>query len=316
MRRAYNGALMTDPHALRRAQWQIHLCVLLWGFTAILGKLISLPALALVVWRMGLVSLVLAGWPQAWRGLRALPRRRLVSYALIGCLVALHWFTFYAAIKLSNASVAVACMALGAIFTALLEPLITRAPHRRHELLLGLLAIPGVWLLVGGVPLEMRAGIAVGTLSAALAATFTALNKRYVNEAPAESVTLFEMTIGGIFLILLGSLTFGAEQTLVIPSSADLLWLIVLAIACTAIPFVLSLHALRHLSAFSAQLAINLEPVYAIILAALWLGEYQQLSTQFYLGAAAILLVVFLQPRMAPQTSSRIDPSRIDPSRK
>lgn len=298
---AYPGGATTDPQAARRAHWQIHLCVLLWGFTAILGKLISLPALALVVWRMLLVSLLLSLWPRAWRGLRHLPRRRLASYALIGCLVALHWLTFYAAIKLANASVAVACMALGAVFTALLEPLITRSTPRRHELLLGVLAIPGVWLLVGGVPLEMRWGIAVGVLSAALAASFTILNKRFVHDATAESVTLFEMTVGGLFLILLGSLLFGVDEALVKPTLPDFLWLLVLAIACTAIPFVLSLRALRHLSAFSTQIAINLEPVYAIILAALWLGEYQQLGWQFYLGAAAILAVVFIQPRIDPE---------------
>lgn len=291
---------MSDPQTLRRAHWQIHLCVLLWGFTAILGKLITLPALALVVWRMGLVTLVLALLPRVWRGLSGLPRRQLGTYALIGGLVALHWFTFYAAIKLSNASVAVACVALGAVFTAVLEPVITRTAHRRHELLLGVLAVPGVWLLVGGVPLEMRLGIAVGVLSAALAATFTVLNKHYAQGAAAESVTFFEMAFGGIFLIVLGSLVFGHEQTLIWPDTHDFLWLLLLAVACTAIPFVLWLQALKHLSAFSTQLALNLEPVYAIILAALWLGEHQQLTWQFYLGAMAILAIVFLQPRMDP----------------
>ncbi len=291
---------MTDSQALRRAHWQIHLCVLLWGFTAILGKLISLPALALVVWRMVLVSLVLSLLPRAWRGLKTLSRRRLTRYAFIGCLVALHWFTFYAAIKLANASVAVACMALGAIFTAFLEPILTRSPHRKHELLLGVLAVPGVWLLVGGVPIDMRLGIAVGTLSAALAATFTVLNKRYVHETSSESVALFEMAVGGVFLILLGSVFFGVDATLVQPSWPDFFWLMILAVACTAIPFVLSLQALRHLSAFSTQIAINLEPVYAIALAALWLGEHQQLSWQFYVGALAILAVVFTQPRIDP----------------
>lgn len=291
---------MTDSDALRRAHWQIHLCVLLWGFTAILGKLITLPALALVVWRMALVTLALAMLPRAWRGLRSLPRRQLAIYALIGCLVALHWFTFYAAIKLANASVAVACVALGAIFTALFEPLITRTAHRKQELLLGVLAVPGVWLLVGGVPLEMRLGIAVGVLSAALAAIFTILNKRYARDTSAESITLFEMAVGGIFLILLGSAVFGTEATLIRPQLGDFLWLIVLAIACTAIPFILWLQALKHLSAFTTQIALNLEPVYAILLAALWLGEHQQLDLSFYLGAIAILAVVFIQPRIDP----------------
>jgi drug/metabolite transporter (DMT)-like permease len=108
------------------------------------------------------------------------------------------------------------------------------------------------------------------------------------------------MAVGGVFLILLGSVFFGVDATLVQPSWPDFFWLMVLAVACTAIPFVLSLQALRHLSAFSTQIAINLEPVYAIALAALWLGEHQQLSWQFYQGALAILAVVFAQPRIDP----------------
>ncbi len=113
-----------------RAQWQIHLCVLLWGFTAILGKLISLAALPLVWWRMALVAAMLALAPRVWRSLRALDARRIAAIAGVGVVVALHWLTFYASIKLSNASVAATCMALGSVFTALIEPF---AAHRRSR---------------------------------------------------------------------------------------------------------------------------------------------------------------------------------------
>lgn len=289
---------MPNSAAQRRAFWQIHFCVLLWGFTAILGKLITLPAQALVVWRMALVALFLAVLPKVWRGVRALPARLLAIYAGIGTIVALHWLTFYAAIKLSNASVAVSCLALGSIFTAVVEPVLTGRKHEISELILGIMVVPGVVLLVGGVPAGMHLGIAIGILSSFLTAVFATLNKRYVHEAEPESVTLIEMGVGGLFMLLAGIAYFGIEATLIWPDLRDFTLLLVLALACTLLPFILSLHALRHISAFATQLALNMEPVYAIVIAALWLKEYRELTPQFYLGVAIILTAVFVQPAL------------------
>ena len=286
------------PHsaAERKAFWQIHFCVLLWGFTAILGKLITLPAQVLVVWRMLLVSVLLAVLPRVWRGMRRLPPRLIAIYAGIGVIVALHWLTFYGAIKLANASVAVSCLALGSIFTAIIEPMLTGKPHARSEILLGLMVIPGVYLLIGGVPLSMHLGIAVGILSSLLTAVFATLNKRYVHEADPESVTFIEMSVGALALAGASALYFGVDATFIRPDLYNFSLLLVLAILCTLLPFILSLHALRHISAFSTQLALNLEPVYAIVIAALWLKEYQELTPQFYVGVAVILSAVFVQP--------------------
>jgi len=286
------------PHsaAERKAFWQIHFCVLLWGFTAILGKLITLPAQSLVVWRMLLVSVFLAVLPRVWQGLRVLPPRLIAIYAGIGVIVALHWLTFYGAIKLANASVAVSCLALGSIFTAIIEPMLTGKPHARSEILLGLMVIPGVYLLIGGVPLSMHLGIAVGILSSLLTAVFATLNKRYVHEADPESVTFIEMSVGALALAGASALYFGVDATFIRPDLYNFSLLLVLAILCTLLPFILSLHALRHISAFSTQLALNLEPVYAIVIAALWLKEYQELTPQFYVGVAVILSAVFVQP--------------------
>ncbi|WP_395771509.1 EamA family transporter [Arenimonas sp.] len=286
------------PHsaAERKAFWQIHFCVLLWGFTAILGKLITLPAQALVVWRMLLVSVFLAVLPRVWRGLRVLPPRLIAIYAGIGVIVALHWLTFYGAIKLANASVAVSCLALGSIFTAIIEPMLTGKPHARSEILLGLMVIPGVYLLIGGVPLSMHLGIAVGILSSLLTAVVATLNKRYVHEADPESVTFIEMSVGALALASASALYFGVDATFIRPDLYNFSLLLVLAVLCTLLPFILSLHALRHISAFSTQLALNLEPVYAIVIAALWLREYQELTPQFYAGVAVILSAVFVQP--------------------
>lgn len=290
---------MTLTTEARRAHLRLHGCVLLWGFTAILGKLITLSATALVAWRMLLVTAMLTMIPHAWRGLRELTSRQRWIFGGIGCVIALHWLAFYGAIKLANASVAVACLALGAIFAAILEPWITRRPHDRSELLLGVLAIPGVLLLVGGVPLEMRLGIVVGIIAALLSALFGSLNKRLVTVGEPATVTLIEMGIGTAFVLLAALLTVGPAETLPLPSLPDFLWLLLLAGLCTVLPFLWWLRALHHVSAFGTQLALNLEPVYAIVIAALVFHEYAELTPRFYLGVAIILATVFLQPRLA-----------------
>jgi drug/metabolite transporter (DMT)-like permease len=245
---------------------------------------------------MALVALFLAILPKVWRGVRALPPRLLAIYAGIGSIVALHWLTFYAAIKLSNASVAVSCLALGSIFTAIVEPMLTGRKHEISELILGIMVVPGVVLLVGGVPSGMHLGIAIGIISSFLTAVFATLNKRYVHDAEPESVTFIEMSVGGLFMMLAGIAYFGVDGTLMWPDLRDFTLLLILALACTLLPFILSLHALRHISAFATQLALNMEPVYAILLAALWLKEYRELTPQFYLGFLIILMAVFVQP--------------------
>lgn len=284
--------------ATRTAHWQIHACVFLWGFTAILGKLITLPALALVFWRMLLVSASLLLLPRVWRGMRALPPALLKAYAGIGALVALHWLSFYGSIKLANASVAVTCIALAPVFLALVEPRIAGRRLDRGELLLGLAVVPGVAMVVGGVPAGMHAGIVVGIVSALLVACFGAWNKRLVDRADPLTMTCVELGAGAL---LLGAAAVGlgawqGEAPLPLPGRRDAALLLVLAFACTLLPFALSLIALRRLSAFQAQLAVNLEPVYAIALAILLLDEQRELTPTFYGGVAIVLVAVFARP--------------------
>jgi len=277
----------------RKALLQIHLCVVIWGFTAILGKLISLPAFALVWWRMFLVVVALVFIPAFWRGLQRMSLRTVGIFAGIGVVVALHWVSFYGAIKLANASVAAACMGVAPLMMAVVEPWITRKRFDPRELLIGVAAVPGVLLVVGGTPQGMRLGIAAGVLSALLVSVFGSLNKRYVELGEPMAVTGLELAAGTAFLTLLAVL-FGGEAThLPIPGAHDAWLLLVLALACTLFPFALSLIALRNLSAFSAQLAVSLEPVYAVFLAILLLGEQRELGLQFYVGLAVILGSVF-----------------------
>src|SRR5690349_11166240 len=192
--------------AIAKARLQIHFCVVLWGFTAILGKLITLPASALVWWRMLLVTLALLATPRVWRGLRAMSARLRWAYAGIGVLVSLHWLTFYGSIKLSNASVGATCIALATVMTALVEPWLAGSRLSKREVVLGLAVLPGVAMVVGGVPHGMRAGIAVGALSALLVALFGSLNKRLVEHGDALTVTALELGAGTVALTLLAPL--------------------------------------------------------------------------------------------------------------
>jgi drug/metabolite transporter (DMT)-like permease len=292
---------------ISRATLQIHFCVVLWGFTAILGKLITLATFSLVWWRMLLVSLVLLVVPQFWKGLSAMPARLMAAYAGIGLVVAMHWLTFYGSVRLANASVAATCLALTPVFLAFIEPFVAGRRFDVRELLFGLAAIPGVALVVGGTPTSMRLGIAVGVLSSLLVALFASLNKRFIRDSDALSVTGLEMGAG---LLLLTAVMpfFATGPVFVIPGAHDGMLLVVLAIGCTLLPFAVSLAALRHLSAFSTIIALNMEPVYAILLAIVLLGEQRELSPSFYLGVAIVLGAVFLHPLMVRPAEIKATP--------
>ncbi|QAU23140.1 DMT family transporter [Dyella sp. M7H15-1] len=294
--------------SVNKARLQIHFCVLLWGVTAILGKLITLPALSLVWWRMLLVTGALLLLPRVWRGLRAMTVRLRLAYACIGVLVSLHWLTFYAAIKLANASVGATCMALGPAFLAFVEPWLTRRRFDLREVLMAIAVVPGVAMVAGGVPSHMRLGIAVGVLSALFVALFGSLNKRLVEHGEPLTVTCIELGTGAIFLSLLAPLLPHAGPAYPLPDTHDALLLILLAFGCTLLPFSLALVALRHVSAFAMQMITNLEPVYAIVLAMLLLGEQRQLDGWFYAGVVVILAAVFAYPLLHRKDEVAIQP--------
>jgi drug/metabolite transporter (DMT)-like permease len=268
-----------------RAWLQMHFCVVLWGFTAILGRSITLEAIPLVWLRMIVVTVSLLFFPQFWKGLVQMPLRLKAIYFGIGVIITAHWITFYGAIKIANASVAATCMAMTPVFVALIEPWLVGRKFQARELFFGIGIVPGVAFVVGGTPAGMRTGIAVGVLSAFFAAIFSCLNKRFVEDGDAITVTGLEMAAGAIALAFVSPWTW--------PSTHDAILILTLGLGCTLLPYVLSLMALRHLSAFSASLAVNMEPVYAIVLAILLLGEQRELTLAFYFGVAIILTAVF-----------------------
>lgn len=292
----------------RNPHLQIHFCVVLWGFTALFGRLISLRALPLVWWRMMLVAVMLSLSPRVWREVRRLPARLLAAYAGIGAIIALHWLTFYGAIKVANASVGATCMALGPVFLAVVEPLVTKRRFDYRELLLGAAMVPGVALVVGGVPAGMRLGVAIGAVSALFVAIFGTLNKLLVHHADALAVTAIELASGAAFLTVVTAATGGE---FVMPHARDAAYLALLAAGCTIVPFTIALVALRQLSAFAAQLAVNLEPVYAILLATTLLGEHRELGPQFYAGVAIILTLVLSYPLVVRPATAAAHPEEL-----
>lgn len=274
-----------------RAYLELHLAVFLWGFTAILGDLIELSAVTLVWWRVFLTSLSLVAFIRIGKLYKEVGKTQLLRLAGIGLLTGLHWVAFYGSIKLANASIALICMATTSLFSSLLEPLIVKSPFRWIELLLGIFILPGIWLVAEGSADNMNLGIIVGLASAFLAALFTNLNKRYMGETDAMRVTFIELGGATIFLGLL--LPFLGTETFFPTRSIDWVYLLVLALLCTTLTYVLSLRALRKLSAFATNLTVNLEPVYGIFLAYFLLNDSQELNPSFYWGTFIIMLSVF-----------------------
>ncbi len=284
-------------HPERKAYLELHLAVLLFGFTAILGDLITLSALTLVWWRVGITSLSLLLLVRLRRLWRELARPLLWKYAGIGVLVALHWLTFYGAIKLSNASVTLVCMATTSFFTALLEPAVLRQRIKGFEIFLGLLIVPGMALVVQHTAWDMQWGIVAGLASAFLAALFSTLNKKLIHHASSLDITFIELGASWAFLsILLPVYAWLSPQAPFWPHARDWVYLLILSLVCTTFAYVLALRALHHLSAFAANLTVNLEPVYGIVLAMLILHEHEELDAGFYWGVLIILAAVLGYP--------------------
>jgi len=279
------------------AYLQLHTAVLLYGLTAILGDLISLSAMSLVWWRVLITSLSLLGFVGLGRRILRMERRLVLRYIAIGFLVAMHWLSFYGAIKYANASIVLAAMATTSLFTSLVEPLITKRPFRRLELVLGFLVIPPMILIARNIELSMQLGLWVALLSAFLASVFASLNKKYVDKAGPFEISFIEMASAWVFITLLMPV-FSQEMGRLMPLPQDWIYLLILSLMCTTFAYVISMKALKHVTAFDANLVINLEPVYGIFLAILILKEHQELDPRFYYGVVLIMLIVFAHPML------------------
>lgn len=282
----------------KRAYLELHLAVFLFGFTGILGKLISLPETTLVWWRMFFATL---GFLVFYRTIRQNLRHQTFSVfwklAGIGVLVALHWICFFGSIKYSNVSIALVCFATTTFFTALLEPVLLKKPLQWHELLLSLLIIPGMYFVVQGIQTGMWVGIFLGFLGALLAAIFSILNKKHIGKIDAVTISAIQLGSGWLFLSLLMPFYLYVDtQANFLPTFQDIGYLLILGWVCTTFAYVLSVRVLKIISAFIVNLTISLEPIYSIILAFFIFQEYEQLGNHFYIGALIIIGAVFVHP--------------------
>ena len=280
---------------MKKAFIQLHVAVFLAGFTAILGKLINLNEGLLVWYRLLITVLTLALLLFFKKQLERIPIKDALKIGGVGVIVALHWVSFYGSIKYANVSVALVCLSGSGFFTAFFDPLIFKRRINYKEVLLGMLAIAGIYIIFDFHP-QYKVGIVFGILSAIGSSLFPIFNKKLLTRFTPNTLTLYELGGGFIFLTLL--IPFYLIQfpaTYYVPTNWDWVWLFVLAWLCTVLCFDLQLNALKKITPFTANLTYNLEPVYGIILAFIFFNENKSLNVHFYIGVALILLAVILQ---------------------
>jgi len=280
---------------MKKALIQLHIAVFLAGFTAILGKLITLNE-GLLVWFRLLITVITLGAILFFRNqLLRIPVKDMLKIFGVGVIVAIHWVTFYGSVKYANVSVALVCFSATGFFTAFFEPLILKRKLSWIEVGLGLIAISGIYIIFDFHP-QYKVGIIFGIISAVGSSLFPIYNKRLLLRFSPKILTLYELGGGLLALTLLVPVYITRFPALYyMPTTTDWLWLLVLAWLCTVLSFDLQLNALKKLSAFTANLTYNLEPVYGIILAFIFFKENENLNRQFYVGVLLILLAVVLQ---------------------
>lgn len=279
---------------MRIAYFKMHTAIFLWGFTGLLGKLIHLNEGMLVWYRMLISSIAVAIIVFYRKSFPKLSKKELLRISAIGFLVMMHWVTFYGSIKLSSISVAMICLSSIALFASILEPLINRKPFDIMEIFFSVFAVTGIALIYHS-DLSAAKGIVVGIISALLSAIFSILNKRITSKYESLTISLIELSSGWMLLTVLLPLYFIIQPTeKFIPDTSDFIYLMILSLVCTVLTWILSLQALRKVSAYTMGLALNLEPVYGIILAILFAGEGKLMNAGFITGAGIIMITVVL----------------------
>jgi drug/metabolite transporter (DMT)-like permease len=295
---------------MKKAFIQLHLAVFIAGFTGVLGRLITLNEAILVWYRMAITCIVL--WIAVLLKKKALPiyRRQILQASSVGVILALHWVTFYAGIKISTVSTALVCLSSMGFFTAILEPLMLRKRFDMVEILLGLLVIAGISIVFHFDP-KYKVGIAISLLSALLASIFPILNRQILQKMDPVAATRWQLSGGLIFLtVLLPVYLYFFPGQRLLPSWSDFGWLLVLAIFCTVIGFELFMKALQKIDAFTVNLSYNLEPIYGVAMAFIIYREDKDVGPGFYYGFALIIAAVILQSLRLRKTSKALAKKR------
>ena len=271
----------------------LHFIVFIWGFTAILGALITINAIPLVWYRVLLASLFILLFILIRKSSLKVSLRSLMKFLFGGAVIGLHWITFFYAIKVSNVSITLATMSTGALFTTLLQLLIFKEKIVKYELIFGLLAIVGLFMIFNAET-GFTVGIIYALISSFLSASFAILNAEMVKTHEPITISFYELFFATlvITIILLFNNAFTADFFKL--EMSDWFYLIILSSICTAYAFVASTKVLKSVSAFTMMLTINLEPVYGILLALLIFRSNEVMDINFYIGAILILVTVIL----------------------
>ena len=287
-------AEMTQISGIQKAFIQLHLSVMLAGFTGLFGKLITLNEVDIVWYRMLFTSIILL----VFTGLPQIERKKLLQLGGCGALLGLHWMLFYGSIKASNVSIGVICYSLVGFFTAIIEPIIYRKKISTTEILFSLITVLGL-LCIFSFDARYRYGISIGVLSSFVAALYGVCNKKVSVGVKTRTVLFYQMSAGLVvvsMIIPFYLMMFPAHQdVLVIPEGSNLWWMLCHALFCTVAMYILQIQALRTLSAFTVNLTYNLEPCYTIAIAFIVFHEARELNFSFYIGIALILISVILQ---------------------
>lgn len=281
------------PNVNLKNQLELHLIVFIWGFTAILGQLISLDALPLVFTRIALAVFVILIYLVYKKKNLALHPKDIFRFLVFGFVIALHWLTFFHAIKISNISITLACISTGAFFTSLLEPIFYKRKLILYEVLLGCMVVVGL-LLIFQFETQYKMGIIVALISAFLSACFSIINGKLAHTHDSVVISFYEL-LGGLFILaifLFYQGGFAAFQFDFQPF--DYLWLGILGTVCTAYPFIATIDIMKYLTPYTVMLTINLEPIYGILLAVFLFKDQERMTPAFYFGAVIILLTVLL----------------------
>lgn len=271
----------------------LHLIVFIWGFTAILGALITLDAIPLVWFRMGLAVLFIVIYFLIKKKSFRVDKKGVLKFLCTGIIIALHWVFFFKAIKVSNVSVALVTMSTGAFFTSLIEPLFFKRRIKSIEIVLGLLVIAGLYVIFN-FETQYKLGILYALISSFLGSLFAVLNGVFVKKYNANSISLYQLFFGVLFISVYLFFTNSFSTAFFQLSSSDWFYLLILSSICTAYAFIVSVKVMKYLSPYTVMLTINLEPVYAIILALFIFGDKEKMNPEFYYGAFIVLFVVLL----------------------
>ena len=282
----------------------MHFIVVIYGFTAILGKLIEMPAIQMVWYRMLFAAIGLLFYLILKKERFTLPIHEILKLIGIGFVVAAHWIAFFHAIKISNISVTLGITSSGALFASILEPLFFRKKIDPIELLIGLFIVIGIYLIFS-FEFNYLQGILVALIATILATLFTILNKKYTTKYPPTVISFYEMLGGFLGISVFLGINGGFNINMFSPSLNDIFYLLVLGLVCTAFAFAVSVDVMKEISAYSVILSINMKPIYGIILAYLIFGESEQMSIGFYFGTIIILSSVFLHPFIKKKISTK-----------